>query len=145
MLVVGKSSNRYDILVVDDQEPMRLLLAQIIAQELKVEVTLAGTCEKALRLADEKVFDLILLDLLMPGIGGFEVLKRIREHSANKSTPVIVVSVLGTSLMSDDETVSLGRAKALGANAVVSKPFTRTSLITAVKEQLRINHGLNQH
>jgi len=145
MRVVGRSGNRYDILVVDDQEPMRLLLAQILAQELKVEVTLAGTCEKALRLADEKVFDLILLDLLMPGIGGFEVLKRIRAGSANKATPVIVVSVLGASIMDEDEIVSLGRAKALGANAVVSKPFTRTSLMTAVKEQLRINDSQSQH
>jgi CheY-like chemotaxis protein len=135
---ISKIGNRYSILVVDDQEPMRLLLAQIVTQELRAEVTLAGTCERALRLADEKVFDVILLDLLMPGIGGFEVLKRIRASSANTSTPVVVVSILGGSIMGDDESVSAERAKVLGANAVVSKPLRRATLIAAVREQLRI-------
>ena len=135
---VSKIGNRYSVLVVDDQEPMRLLLAQIVTQELRAEVTLAGTCERALRLADEKVFDVILLDLLMPGIGGFEVLKRIRASSANKATPVVVVSILGGSIMGDDESVSAERARALGANAVVSKPLRRATLIAAVREQLRV-------
>jgi CheY-like chemotaxis protein len=135
---VSKIGNRYSVLVVDDQEPMRLLLAQIVTQELRAEVTLAGTCERALRLADEKVFDVILLDLLMPGIGGFEVLKRIRASSANKATPVVVVSILGGSIMGDDESVSAERARALGANAVVSKPLRRATLIAAVREQLKV-------
>ena len=135
---ISKIGSRYNILVVDDQEPMRLLLAQIVSEDLRAEVTLAGTCERALRLADEKVFDVILLDLLMPGIGGFEVLKRIRASSANKSTPVVIVSILGGSIMGDSEAVSAERAKALGANAVVSKPLRRATLMAAVREQLRV-------
>jgi putative two-component system response regulator len=133
-----KPENRVNVLIVDDQEPMRLLLAQIVAEDLRAQVTLAGTCERALRLADEKVFDVILLDLLMPGVGGFEVLKRIRASSVNKATPVVVVSILGGSIMGDDESVSAERAKALGANAVVPKPLRRAVLVAAVKEQLRV-------
>jgi len=135
---VKKIVSRPNILIVDDQEPMRLLLAQIVSEDLHAEVTLAGTCERALRLAGEKVFDVILLDLLMPGIGGFEVLKHIRASSANKSTPVVIVSILGGSIMGDDDSVSEKRAKEFGANAVVSKPLRRAALIAAVKEQLRV-------
>ncbi len=133
---VGKTRTRLSVLIVDDQESMRLLLAEIVTQELAADVSLAGTCEAALRLANRKTYDLILLDLLMPGIGGFEVLKRIRADSANKSTPVVVVSVLGTSI-AGDELPADERAKALGADAVVSKPFNRSGLVAAVRAQLR--------
>jgi CheY-like chemotaxis protein len=133
---VGQAENRSSILIVDDNEPMRLLLAHIVTQDLRAEVTLAGTCEDALRLANQDTYDVILLDLLMPGIGGFEVLRRIRENSVNRSTPVIVVSVRGTSVIVREESVSIDRATTLGANAVVFKPFTNSQLILAVKEQL---------
>jgi len=84
---MGKFENTCRVLLVDDQEPMRLLLAQFIRQDLGAEITLAGTCEAALRLAGRNTYDVILLDLLMPGMGGFELLSRIRSDSPNKSTP----------------------------------------------------------
>ncbi len=135
---MGKTRTRRSVLIVDDQEPMRLLLAEIVTQELAADISLAGTCEAALRLASQKTYDLILLDLMIPGIGGFEVLKRIRTDSANKSTPLVVVSVLRTSIIGD-EPLPAERAKAFGANAVVSKPFSRSGLVAAVRAQLRAN------
>lgn len=132
---MGKFENACRVLLVDDQEPMRLLLAQFIRQDLGAEITLAGTCEAALRLASQNSYDVILLDLLMPGMGGFELLRCIRTDSANKSTPVVVVSVLASIV--GGETVSVERATALGADAVVSKPIKRRALIAAVKAQLR--------
>ena len=114
-------------LLVDDQEPMRLLLAQFIRQDLRAEIALAGTCEAALRLANRNVYDIILLDLLMPGMGGLALLNRIRSDSPNKATPVVVVS---------SEGVSVEHARILGADAVVSKPVRRRALIAAVKAQL---------
>jgi CheY-like chemotaxis protein len=134
---VGQIENPPSILIVDDSEPMRLLLAHIVTQQLRAETTLAGTCEEALHLVEKDTYDVILLDLLMPGVGGFEVLERVRASSANMSTPVIVVSVRGTSVIVREESVSIDRATALGANAVVFKPFTNSQLILAVKEQLR--------
>ncbi|MFA5913021.1 MAG: response regulator [Burkholderiales bacterium] len=125
------------MLIVDDEEPMRLLLAHYMKEALNAEVSLAGTCEQALHLAKAEGYDIILLDLLMPGIGGFEVLKRIRTDSANKSTPVIIVSILATSIAGDAST-AYERAMALGANEFVAKPVTRNALISAVKGQLRI-------
>jgi CheY-like chemotaxis protein len=117
------------ILIVDDEESMRLFLARILARGLKVEVTLAGTCEQALRLAGNYAYDAILLDLLMPGIGGFEVLKEIRANSANRVTPVIIVSVLAEQSMRE-------RCLAAGANAYVIKPPERNALIATVKAQI---------
>lgn len=125
-----------DILIVDDNEPSRLLIAHVISQQLNADITLAESGERALQLANERSYDLILLDLLMPEIGGLEVLKRIRTGSANRSTPIIIVSVRGTSIMVGEESVSIDRAESLGANAVVFKPFTHRELISAVKTQL---------
>ncbi len=132
---MGKPGPRRRVLIVDDQEAMRLLLAQFIQQDLDAEVTLAGTCEAALRLMQENAYDVILLDLLMPGIGGIELLKRTRTDSTNGSTPVVIVSVL-VDAPDEGERMSAQRAKTLGANAVVSKPVNRGALIAAVKAQL---------
>jgi CheY-like chemotaxis protein len=133
-------SRRCKILIVDDQEPMRLLLAQFIGQDLRAEVTLAGTCEAALRLARENTYDVILLDLMMPGIGGVEVLRRIRADSANKSTAVIVVSILAGA-PEGGEHMSIVHARALGANAVVPKPVHRGYLLSTVKAHLGAEVG----
>ena len=108
---------------------MRLFLARVLARTLKLEVTLAGTCEQALRLAGGYAYDAILLDLLMPGIGGFEVLKELRASSPNSATPIIVVSVLAEPAMRD-------RCMAAGANAYIVKPPERNALIATVKAQI---------
>ena len=106
-----------------------MLLARLLTKELNVEAQLAGTCEQALRFAGNYAYDAILLDLLMPGIGGLGVLAAIRAASPNATTPVIVVSVV-----SDQETVD--RCMASGANAYHVKPVRRTELIATVRSQL---------
>ena len=121
--------NTRTVLVVDDHESMRLLVGRILSQELGVQIVLAGTCEQALHLADKTVYDAIVLDLLMPGIGGFEVLRRLRAGSANRDTPVAVLSV-----MADEE--SILRCKVLGANSFLAKPVERRHLAKAIEELL---------
>jgi DNA-binding response OmpR family regulator len=122
-------ATRHRVLIVDDEESMRLLLARILVNGLKVEVTLAGTCEQALRLAGNYAYDAILLDLLMPGIGGFEVLREIRRASPNIATPVVIVSVL-----SDQATKE--RCMRAGANAYLVKPVERNALVATVRAQM---------
>jgi CheY-like chemotaxis protein len=117
------------LLVVDDEESTRLLLARILSESLGAEVQLAGTCEQALRLLSTCVYDAILLDLLMPGIGGFGVLQNIRHSSPNAATPVIVVTQVA-------EKATLERCMAAGANAYHLKPVERAQLLTIVREQL---------
>jgi CheY-like chemotaxis protein len=117
------------LLVIDDEESTRLLLARILSQGLGAEVQLAGTCEQALRFASTHVYDAILLDLLMPGIGGAGVLQEIRRASANTATPVIVVTQV-------TEKQTLERCMAAGANAYHLKPVARTQLLAIVREQI---------
>jgi CheY-like chemotaxis protein len=120
---------RHRVLIVDDEESTRLLLARMLSKELKVEAQLAGTCEQALRLAENYAYDAILLDLLMPGIGGLGVLREIRASSPNTATPVIIVSVV-----SDKDTIQ--RCMAAGANAFHHKPVRRAELIDTLRKQL---------
>jgi CheY-like chemotaxis protein len=121
---------RFRVLVVDDNEPTRLLIARIISDELPVTVTLAGTTEEAQRRIHAQPFDLILLDLLMPGEGGFGVLEKLRNNGwRNRKTPVIVVTVMG-----DED--SIARCKALGATHYIVKPVLRQVLVAAVRKHL---------
>jgi len=120
---------RHRVLIVDDEESMRLFLARVLVSELHAEVTLAGTCEQALHLAGNYAYDAILLDLLMPGIGGYEVLKELRRASPNVATPVIIVSVLS-------DKVAQNRCMKAGANAYVVKPVERNALVATVKAQI---------
>lgn len=125
----ARKATRHRVLIVDDEESTRLLLARVLTKALNVDVTLAGTSEQALRMAGNYAYDAILLDLLMPGIGGHEVLKEIRASSPNMATPVIVVSVLA-----DQETQD--RCLAAGANAYLVKPVERNSLAATVRAQI---------
>ena len=120
---------RHRVLIVDDEESTRLLIARALSQDLQLDAMLAGTCEQALRLAGNYAFDAILLDVLMPGVGGLGVLTEIRASSPNASTPVIMVSVV-----SDRETMD--RCLAAGANAYHVKPVRRPELIETVKAQI---------
>lgn len=125
----SNAAPRRHILIVDDAESTRLKLARILARSLKANLTLAGTSEQALRLAGNRVYDAILLDLAMPGIGGYELLRRIRAESPNAATPVVVVSALA-------DPQSKVRTLAAGANTYVLKPVERRSLVAALKAPL---------
>ena len=122
---------RHRLLIVDDEESTRLLIARLLTAGMKGEAQLAGTCEQALRLAENYAYDAILLDLLMPGIGGFAVLGEIRASAANAATPVIIVSVV-----SEKETID--RCMAAGASAYHVKPIRRGELAATVKTQLAL-------
>ena len=123
------SEPRHRVLIVDDEESMRLLLARILTKELKIDAQLAGTCEQAVRLAAKQAYDAILIDLLMPGIGGLGVLREVRAASPNSATPVIIVSVV-----SDPATIA--SCMSAGASAYHVKPVRRAELVATVKAQL---------
>ena len=120
---------RHRLLIVDDEESTRLLIARLLTTGMDVEAQLAGTCEQALRLARNYAYDAILLDLQMPGIGGYGVLKEIRARSANMATPVMIVSVL-------DDMETNDRCIAAGANGYLVKPVERRALAYAVNALL---------
>ncbi len=120
---------RHRVLIIDDEESTRLLLARYLSKDLKIEAQLAGTCEQALRLAGDYAYDAILLDLLMPGIGGLAVLREIRSASPNAATPVVMIS-----MVSDQDTIE--RCLAAGASAYHVKPVSRVEIVAAIQKQL---------
>jgi DNA-binding response OmpR family regulator len=120
---------RHRLLIVDDEESTRLLIARLLTAGMDVDAQLAGTCEQALRLANDYAYDAILLDLQMPGIGGFGVLREIRAGTVNMATPIMIVSVL-------DDQATNDRCIAAGADGFLVKPVERRALVYAVKALL---------
>ena len=117
------------VLIVDDEESTRLLLGRILESIPGLEATLADSGEAALKMLAERPFDLILLDLMMPGIGGIEALTRIRNSKANQKTPVIVVSVLA-------DTPTKNVCRSMGVVEYIVKPIERQVLVKAVEGAL---------
>ena len=114
------------VMVVDDQERMRTMIRRLLASEGHV-IESAPDGETALdRLANEDV-DLVLLDLVMPGANGLQVLTRLRERGS--TTPVIVLSAV-------PEIAARVDALDLGAVDFVPKPFHAAELVARVRRSL---------
>jgi EAL domain-containing protein (putative c-di-GMP-specific phosphodiesterase class I)/DNA-binding response OmpR family regulator len=116
------------ILVADDEPDLRELL-QINLEALGHEVQLAVDGTEALALAMAHRPDLIVLDIMMPGLNGLEVLRRLREEPANADLPVVLLSARGT-----DSEVFEGWSS--GANYYITKPFELDELLDFI-EQVR--------
>jgi DNA-binding response OmpR family regulator len=96
-------------------------------------VRTAGSGQSALQILEAEDIDLLLLDLMLPGMDGFEVLRRIRENRGHESPYVVVVSALTTE---EDRK----KVQELGGNDYIPKPFHLPHLlerIVAVEQQLR--------
>ena len=102
------------VLVIDDDELARLEIARCVEQEGHV-ATLADHGGQALELLRSRHFDLLLLDLVMPEVDGFEVLRQMKEDAELRSIPVIVVTAV-------DEPESSARCMEMGAYSHLSKP-----------------------
>jgi cyclic di-GMP phosphodiesterase len=123
------------ILVVDDLEQNRALLAGI-AQSLGFEVETAGDGLEALGKLPLGI-DLVLLDVMMPGIDGFEVVRRIRDHPGYRDLPVIMVTAL-------DSREDRMRSVEAGANDYIAKPVDKVELKVRVGLQLRLKDAQDQ-
>ncbi|WP_409346566.1 response regulator transcription factor [Paenibacillus sp. MBLB4367] len=115
-----------NILIVDDEERIRRLLRMYLEKEGFV-IDEAEDGESALRKAVERDFDLILLDLMLPGIDGIEVCTRLRQQ---KATPVIMLTAKG-------EEANRVSGFEVGADDYVVKPFSPREVIYRVKAILR--------
>jgi signal transduction histidine kinase/HPt (histidine-containing phosphotransfer) domain-containing protein len=120
---------RSAILAVDDQSPDLELLAQIFCDEF--EVILANTGESALALAESRVPELVLLDVNMPGMHGFEVCRRLKQNPRTREIPVIFLT--GSA---DPETETQGIL--LGAVDFVVKPIIPAVVRARVSNQVRL-------
>lgn len=124
------------ILVVDDEEPNRDILSRRLVKE-GYSVTVADGGKEALDMLRLERYDLVLLDIMMPGIDGYEVLKRIRSEPVLHDTPVIMVTAL-----SDEP--SIKRCLALGATDYVGKPFELTFLKSRIRQAVHALSNLRR-
>jgi CheY-like chemotaxis protein len=116
------------ILIVDDHSPARSLVRAIVTLDGHT-VSEAGTGEEALACIAGNNYDLVILDLVMPGVDGYQVLERLGTMPGLEAPPVIVVS-------STDEPVDLLRAAGLGAIDHLSKPFGYDQMEKSIKRVL---------
>jgi len=118
------------ILIVEDNElSLRLLSKTISEQGYEIEVVTSG--EKALFCFAQSDFDLVLLDLELPGMNGLEVLKRIKTGEKNTQIPVIVL----TAITSEEKVIE---SLQLGATDFVTKPYSEIQLLLKIRNQLKL-------
>ncbi|MCL5959553.1 MAG: response regulator transcription factor [Chloroflexi bacterium] len=121
---------RTSILVVDDEkEILTFVRSNLVARGFEVEIARNGA--EALHAMESKTPDLMILDILMPEVDGFEVCRRVREWS---SIPIIVLSALGR----DQDKV---QALDLGADDYLTKPFSVDELLARIRALMRRIRG----
>jgi signal transduction histidine kinase/DNA-binding response OmpR family regulator len=118
------------ILIVDDELRNRELLKVMLAPEGLILAT-AGTGEEALAVVAKQPPDLILLDVMMPGMSGYDVARKIKDSVGTKSIPVIMISAL------DDRDAKMMGLNA-GAEDFLTKPVDRAELTARVRNLLRL-------
>jgi two-component system cell cycle response regulator DivK len=116
------------ILVVDDHEDNRRILRDLLCTA-GYEIVEATTGEDGVAVAKARVPDLILMDIQLPGIDGYEATRRIKADEALRHIPLIVVT--SYALSGDD-----AKALAAGADAYVAKPFSPRAMLAKVREYL---------
>jgi DNA-binding response OmpR family regulator len=114
------------ILIVDDDWMSRELLQ---AHLDGYQVLMANNGEKALQVAEANPPDLVIVDVRMPGISGYEFVSRLRTNANHQDTPVLMLSAL-----EGDE--SRRKALAAGANDLVNKPFDSLELMARIRSLL---------
>jgi DNA-binding response OmpR family regulator len=116
------------ILIVDD-EPSIIVALQFLMEENGYITLVAFSGEEAMEAVAKHHPDLILLDVMLPVVDGFEVCQRVRENPEWKDTRIVLLTALGS-----DANITKGLD--LGADAYVTKPFSNADLVAKVKDLL---------
>ena len=119
-------SGRVTVLVVEDDRALREFLCTALADEFEVAGAVSG--EEAVELARKLRPDVVLLDVMLPGLSGLDVVRVIRSDPSLKDTPVLVMTAFSE--------IDANDAEAAGANRFLAKPFDLHELTTAVRDLL---------
>ena len=125
--------SKYNVLAVDDI-PLNLVLVQKMLSRFNFRMRTASGGQEALDAVATEKPDLILLDLMMPGIDGFEVIRRLREDPATSDIQIVILSALN----SNEDVIKGFNA---GANDSIMKPIIMEKLLTCVVTQMSIVEG----
>lgn len=128
----NESQEKPLILVVDDNEQnLELIVAYL--EDVECQTISASNGMDALDIIQRKTPDLVLLDVMMPKISGFEVCRRIKNNPQTADVPVIMVTAL-------NELADIEKAINSGTDDFLSKPVNKWELITRVKTMLKLKH-----
>ena len=111
------------LVLVADDDPDILLLITVTLERDGYDVVTAKDGPSALEAAAERVPHLVVLDLMMPGLDGYEVTRRLRREQATKDVPIVIVTAAA-------EEHQATRALEAGADAYMKKPFSPRELLT---------------
>jgi DNA-binding response OmpR family regulator len=116
------------VLVVDD-EPNIVMSLRFLMEREGFQVEVAASGQAAVAALGREPADLVLLDVMMPELDGFEVCQRIRASPAWRATKIVMLTAKGRDVERD-------KGLALGADAYVTKPFSTRDLVVKVKQML---------
>ncbi|MFN8496150.1 MAG: response regulator [Caldilineaceae bacterium] len=119
------------ILIVDDETNIVISL-QFLMEQAGYQVDVARTGEEALEKIASFMPDLILLDVMLPGVSGYDICQRVRQTPAWQAMKIVMLTAKGRD-------VERAKGLALGANAYITKPFSTKELLAEVQRQLAEN------
>ncbi|MET0399533.1 MAG: response regulator, partial [Longimicrobiaceae bacterium] len=127
-------STEAPLLLVVDDDPVNVELLSDLLAAMDYRTTGAFSGEEALRAARERSPDLVLLDVMMPGMNGYEVCRRLKADAATAGIPVVFV----TALSDTDDKV---KAIEAGGDDFLTKPFNRPVLVARIRSLLRLKEA----
>lgn len=129
-MAVEINPSEYKILIVDDTIT-NVLLLQVILKNARYNTISAASGQEALNKVESEAPDLILLDIMMPGMNGFEVAQILKSSEEYKEIPIIFLTALNTSQ-------DIVKGFKTGANDYISKPFNKEELLIRVNHQISL-------
>ena len=131
--MTGKKDDQVSTVLVVDDNPQNLELLVAYLEDVECEVLSATDGPGAMEIIKKTPPDLILLDIMMPKMSGFEVCRRLKNAPATAEIPIIMVTALS-------EFGDIERAIDSGTDDFLSKPVNKWELITRVKTMLKLKH-----
>lgn len=130
------STNNYSIIIVEDKKELSSFLKEALLDSFK-NIYVAGDGEEALEIINQKHPDIIVSDIMMPKMNGYELCKKIKEDMATSHIPVILLTARG-----DLDSTTMGYK--LGADAYLAKPFDMELLLAVIVNQLKNREAIKQ-
>lgn len=132
MAAMDRDIPRSTVLIADDN-PQIVELLEAYLEPLDVAVCIATDGQKTLAAVEEQQPDLILLDVMMPKLSGFEVCRLLKQDPRYRDIPIVMVTAL-------NEAGDMERARECGTDDFLSKPVNKIELLNRVENLLRLRH-----